>query len=196
MRIKRALAIGATLVALTAVAGCGGEDDKKTDGKGSADSTPGSAGQTAASSGLPKAADLASIAYYVNKYTPCLDLKTGAEYDANHDGDKAAWGAHEAADPSWGIKERGVCSDGSGAPIALLSVADMKKLQTAAKADDQQFLVGEDFALVPVGSQAIQGLQKSGLRFLTCDPGFSAPSGFEKRPALVEGCVLTDYFSS
>ncbi|WP_329412080.1 hypothetical protein OG802_19080 [Streptomyces sp. NBC_00704] len=196
MRIKRALAIGATLVALTAAAGCGSDDDaEKADGKSSATGTPGGS-EGGADSGLPKAADLASIAYYVNKYTPCLDLQTGDEYDADHDGDKAAWGADEAADPSWGVKERGVCSDESGDPIALLSVADMKKFQTAAKADNERLVVGEDFAVVAVGSRAAQGLQKSGLKFLTCDPAFSAPSGFEKRPGLVDGCVLSDYFPS
>lgn len=42
MRIKRALAIGATLVALTAAAGCGSDDDaEKADGKSSATGTPG-----------------------------------------------------------------------------------------------------------------------------------------------------------
>jgi hypothetical protein len=197
MRIKQALAIGATLVALTAVTGCGSDDDKDkgSGGKSPAASSSGSTGQDAGG-GLPKAADLASIAYYVNKYTSCLDLKTGADYDVNHDGDKAAWGADEAADPSWGIKERGVCSDGSGAPVALLSIADMKKFQTAAKAKNEKFLVGQDFAVIPIGSQAIQELHKSELLFLTCDPDFSAPSGFQKSPGLVDGCVLSNYFSS
>ncbi|MDQ0582387.1 hypothetical protein [Streptomyces rishiriensis] len=195
MRIRRVLVIGTTLVALTAVAGCGGDDDKKSGDKGSSASPSGSTGQDANSS-LPKAADLASIAYYVNKFTPCLDLKTGADYDADHDGDKTAWGADEAADPSWGIKERGVCSDGSGDPVALLSVADMKTFQTAAKANNEQFLVGQDFAVIPVGGQAIQELQKSELLFMTCDPDFSAPSGFDKSPGLVDGCVLSNYFSS
>ncbi|MEU5280367.1 hypothetical protein AB0G87_28595 [Streptomyces asoensis] len=198
MRIKRALAIGATLVAFTAVAGCGGDDDKGdggTGGKSPAASSSGVTGQDAGG-GLPKAADLASIAYYVNKHTSCLDLKTGADYDANHDGDRTAWGADEASDPAWGIKERGVCSDGAGDPLALLSLADMKKFQTAAKANNEQFLVGQDFAVVPVGDQAIQELQKSELLFLTCDPDFSAPSGFQKSPGLVDGCVLSNYFSS
>ncbi|SEQ67010.1 hypothetical protein SAMN04487983_100737 [Streptomyces sp. yr375] len=195
MRIKRALAIGATLVALTGAAGCGGDDgDGKSAGGGdkssaSADST----GQTTGS-GLPKASDMASIAYYLNKYTPCLDLATGSDYDANHDADNSAWGADEAADPSWGIKERGVCRDESRHPIALLSVQDMEKFQTAVKKDGSEFLVGQDFAVVPVGDTARQALQKSGLKFLTCDADFSVPSGFTKEPAAVDGCVLSDYF--
>ncbi|MDX2679446.1 hypothetical protein [Streptomyces soliscabiei] len=195
MRFRKALTIGTTLIAFTAVTGCGSNDDKgeNSGSESPAASSSGSTGQDAGG-GLPKAADLASIAYYVNKYTSCLDLKTGADYDVNHDGDRTAWGADEAADPSWGIKERGVCSDGSGAPVALLSVADMKKFQTAAKANNDKFLVGQDFAVIPVGSQAIQELQKSELLFLTCDPDFSAPSGFQKSPALVDGCALSNYF--
>ncbi|MGW0946079.1 hypothetical protein ACWD4O_26570 [Streptomyces sp. NPDC002623] len=196
MRIKRALAIGATLVALTAVGACGGGDDK--DKSGGDEKSSASAGSTeqAAGSSLPKASDMASIAYYLNKYTPCLDLSTGKEYDANHDSENSAWGADEAADPSWGIKERGVCTDESGHPIALLSVEDMEKFQTAVKKDGSEFLVGQDFAVVPVGDTARQGLQKSELRFLTCDADFSAPSGFTKEAAAVDGCVLSDYFPS
>ncbi|WP_329219482.1 hypothetical protein OG352_23270 [Streptomyces sp. NBC_01485] len=197
MRIKRALAIGATLVALTGTAGCGGDDGNDKSG-GGGDKSSASAGSTeqATGSGLPKASDMASIAYYLNKYTPCLDLATGDDYDANHDADSSAWGADEAADPSWSIKERGVCTDGSGHPIALLSVQDMAKFQAAVKKDGSEFLVGQDFAVVPVGDTARQGLQKSDLRFLTCDADFSVPSGFTKEAAAVDGCVLSNYFPS
>ncbi|MFD9394389.1 hypothetical protein ACFWBB_27745 [Streptomyces sp. NPDC060000] len=197
MRIKRALAIGATLAALTGAAGCGGDDgnDKSSSGGGKSSASAGSTEETAGSS-LPKASDMASVSYYLNKYTPCLDLATGADYDANHDADNSAWGADEAADPSWSIKERGVCTDESGHPIALLSVQDMEKFQTAVKKDGADFLVGQDFAVVPVGDTALQALQKSGLRYLTCDADFSVPSGFTKEAGAVDGCVLSDYFPS
>lgn len=192
MRIKRALAAAATLVALTGAAGCGSEDDG---GPGSADSgtSDGDGSGRSAGSSLPKASDMASIASYLNKYTSCEDLATGEEYDADRADEAAAWGTDEAADPSWAIAERGVCTDGSGRPIALLTVSDMEKFQTAAKKDGSEFLVGEDFAVVPVGDETGRSLQRSDLRFLTCDADFSAPSGFEKKPGLVNGCVLTDY---
>lgn len=80
-----------------------------------------------------------------------------------------------------------------GPPIALLVVPDMKKFQTAARSSGDEFLVGENFAVVPVGDEAIRSLQQSGLRFLTCDADLAVPSGFEKEPALVDGCVLTNY---
>ncbi|MFF3847086.1 hypothetical protein [Streptomyces sp. NPDC002328] len=198
MRTKRAFATAATLVALTTAVGCGSEDDGGTAGDGKSTAGGGnstsSSGQGATST-LPEAADMASIAYYLNKYTACLDLTTGDKYDAGHDSQDSAWGSDEAEDPSWGIKERGVCSDQGGRPVALLSVADMKTFQTAVKKDGSKFLVGQDFAVVPVGDRTIQELQKSELRFLTCDPDFSAPSGFTKEAAAVDGCVLSDYFA-
>ncbi|MGW2614712.1 hypothetical protein [Streptomyces sp. NPDC001500] len=206
MRLSRALALGVTLVALTAVGACGsgedGGDDATTatatatagnDGSGS-----GSPTAPATPGGLPEAPDTASVAAYLNRYTPCQDVMTGGDYDAGRDGDSAddgtAWGTDEAEDPAWAIEERAVCTDESGRPIALLVVADMKKFQTAAKASGDNFLLGEDFAVVPVGAEAIQGLRQSGLRFLTCDADLAVPSGFEKKAALVDGCVLTDHF--
>ncbi|WP_037676812.1 hypothetical protein [Streptomyces griseus] len=189
MRIKRALAIGAALVALSAVGACGSDDGNA--GAGGAVASAGDTGQ-AGVGGLPKASDMASIASYLNEYTSCQDLATGDDYDADH-GQDSAWGAQEAADASWAIKERGVCTDRSGHPIALLTVTDMKKFQTAAKTNGDEFLVGADFAVVPVGDEAVRSLQQSGLRFLTCDADFSAPSGYEKEPGLADGCVLTNY---
>ncbi|WP_069768309.1 hypothetical protein [Streptomyces sp. LUP30] len=200
MRLSRALTLGLTLVALTAVGACGSSED----GGGNAASAPtapstGAAGDDpadptgpAGSGGLPKASDPESIASYVNRYTPCQDVATGDAYDTGHDGD--AWGTDESEDPAWAIEERAVCTDGSGRPIALLTVPDMKKFQAAAKASGDKFLVGENFAVVPVAGQAIRSLQRSDLRFLACDADLVVPSGFEKKPALVDGCVLTDHF--
>ncbi|MER6788412.1 hypothetical protein ABT330_28020 [Streptomyces sp. NPDC000658] len=196
MRLSRALTLGVALVALTAVGACGSSADGGDDGPAAASTTP--AGDSRADTtgptgaGLPKASDVASIAEYVNRYTPCQDVATGDEYDSGHDGD--AWGTDEADDPAWAVEERAVCTDGSGRPIALLTVPDMKKFQTAAKASGDEFLVGEDFAVVPVGADAIDGLRQSDLRFLTCDADLAVPSGFEKKPALVDGCILTDHF--
>lgn len=199
MRTKRALAITAVLVALAAT-GCGSDDDKGTGG-GAGTSTAGGSAGSAGSAGsgdskLPEAADMASVAAYLNNYTSCQNMQTGDRYDSNHEGSNDSWGVEEASDPSWGIKERAVCTDASGHPIALLTVPDMKKFQTAAKRDDVEFLVGQDFAVVPVGDEAVRDLTKSELMFLTCDRDFTAPSGYTKEPALVDGCVLSDYVPS
>ncbi|MFI5872258.1 hypothetical protein ACIBAH_07405 [Streptomyces sp. NPDC051445] len=207
MRPSRSLAAGAASLALLAMlSGCGSDSESGSGTKTGADSVVGSGGgsETGAdgagtggdtgqstAAGLPQAADTASVADYLNQYTPCQDVATGDEYDDGHDGD--AWGTDESEDPAWSIEERAVCTDGSGRPIALLVVPDMKKFQTAAKSSGDEFLVGENFAVVPVGDEAIRSLQQSGLRFLTCDADLAVPSGFEKEPALVDGCVLTNY---
>ncbi|MFF1543698.1 hypothetical protein [Streptomyces sp. NPDC058291] len=207
MRLGTALTTGITLVALTAVAACGSSEDGGDDAKSTPAATTATSaaeddgsggGASTASAGLPEAADMAAIAGYLNRYTPCQDLMTGGDYDAGLDGDEAdddtAWGTDEADDPAWSIEERGVCTDGSGRPIALLSVSDMRKFQTAVKASGDKFLVGENFAVVPVDADAIHRLRQSDLRFLACDADLAVPSGSEKKPALVDGCVLTDHF--
>ncbi|MEU1186882.1 hypothetical protein [Streptomyces sp. NPDC005859] len=181
MRSKQAIAIGATFIAVTAMAGCGSDDDS-------------------AGSGLPKASDIASVVSYVSTYTPCQDLKTGDDYDNTHEGEQdsepynESWGKDEAKDDSWGIKERAVCSDKAGNPITLLTVSDMKKFQAATKKNDEVFLVGQDFALVPESESSGEFLRQSTLMLLKCDPDFSVPSGYKKEPGLVDGCVLSNYF--
>ncbi|MEU5770216.1 hypothetical protein ABZ782_30335 [Streptomyces asoensis] len=208
VRLSRSIATGAAaLTLLVTLSGCGSDSESGSGSgtKSGADSVFGSDGGADSGSetgagdstgqsttgGLPTASDMAAAADYLNEYTPCQDLTTGDEYDARNDGE--AWGPDEAEDPAWGIEERAVCTDGSGRPIALLVVPDMKKFQAAAKSSGDKFLVGEDFAVVPVGGEAIRSLQPSGLRFLTCDADLAVPSGFDKEPALVDGCVLTNY---
>ncbi|POX52574.1 hypothetical protein C3489_17845 [Streptomyces sp. Ru71] len=136
-----------------------------------------------------------TLARYVDLFTSCKEVQPGTQYDAAHDGSDAAWGAQEAADPAWGIRERAVCKDFEH-PIALLLVSDMRKFQTAAKKNNDLFAVGKNYAVVPVGDDQIQALSPSGLAFLTCDPDFSPPSGHRTEKALVDGCVLSDYFPS
>ncbi|MFI1927622.1 MULTISPECIES: hypothetical protein [unclassified Streptomyces] len=198
MRLSRSLATGAaTLALLATLSGCGSESESGSGARTGADAVFGSEAESDGGSGrtttggLPQAPDTESVASYLNRYTPCQGVVTGDEYDGGHDGD--AWGTDESEDPAWAIEERAVCTDGSDRPIALLTVSDMKEFQTAAKASGDEFLVGEDFAVVPVGDEAVRGLQRSDLRFLTCDADLAVPSGFEKEPALVDGCVLTNY---
>ncbi|EPD94351.1 hypothetical protein ACH4LN_22515 [Streptomyces albus] len=210
MRFRRALTIGAALVALGALSACQGDestgegrDNGKDTGK-AAESTQkadkgaggareeGGGGSRAAFDGLPEGPDMASIEYYLNKYTECLDLTMGEDYGADGSG-RTAWGEEEAADPSWGIKQRAVCRDNSGNPLALLTVRDMDAFQAAAKKSGDSFLVGRDFAVVPVSDDAIRQLEPSDLMYLSCESGFTVPSGYEKRTGTVPGCVLTDY---
>ncbi|MFF0001605.1 hypothetical protein [Streptomyces avermitilis] len=169
MRLQRAVVGSAALVVLSLLAGCG-SDDPMDD------------------LGLPSAGDMASIAYYLNKHTSCLDLT--AEADATD------YLVEEAGDPAWGIKERASCEGEDGGNITLFTLEDMKKFQTAVKKDDDRpaFAVGRDFAVVPENDTTVQQLSSSEMMFLTCDPDFTVPSGYKKVSGLVDGCVLSDYF--
>ncbi|MDX3668179.1 hypothetical protein [Streptomyces europaeiscabiei] len=199
MRIKQALAIGATLVALTSVTACDGDESAEGRDGGNGGANTAEATEQADKSALPEAADVASIARYVKQYTSCESLQSGEKYDSIHSGSNDSWGAVEAADPSWGtwgIKERAVCTDASGHPVTLLSLQDIKKFQNSAKRDGWEFLAGSDFAVVPFDEKAYQDLQKSDLKYLTCESDFTPLSGFTKEPAAVDGCVLSNYFPS
>ncbi|MEV7614973.1 hypothetical protein [Streptomyces sp. NPDC089799] len=175
MNMRKTLAIGAAVIALGSTAACGGGDGDD--------------------SGLPKAKNVASIQAFIKEHGECRDLTDGPAYDKSDSGsgDGTAWGEEEAPDPSWAIKERAVCQDASNHPIALLSVPDMKKFQTAAREHKEKFLVGHDFAVVPVGDDAGEQLLRAGLKILSCEKDFEIPSGFENKPGLVEGCFLTNY---
>ncbi|MFI7242201.1 hypothetical protein [Streptomyces qinglanensis] len=222
MNVRRSVALGAAVVALGALGACGSGDgeeggpSRKGGGAlpggvgaqgGAGGDTPeggdplGGGGALAGSDGdgtagqpgaLPRAGNTASIAAYLNSYVSCGSATPGPQYDASEA--PAAWGREEAADESWAIAQRGVCRDGNGRPIALLAVDDMKKFQTAARRDGGGgFLVGQDFAVVPVGDSTIRRLEPSPLMFLNCEPDFTVPDGYTKQPGRVDGCVVTDY---
>ncbi|WP_405928059.1 hypothetical protein OG554_05005 [Streptomyces griseus] len=93
----------------------------------------------------------------------------------------------------WGIKERGVCGDEKRAGTNLLVVNDMKAFQAQAKKQRRAYFIGKGFAVYAQGSTTKAALQGSGLLFLVCRDRGEIPSGYKKEPALVSGCVLTNY---
>ncbi|MEU9266217.1 hypothetical protein AB0E04_12300 [Streptomyces sp. NPDC048251] len=205
MRIRRAITIGALLLMSASLTACGDDGDAGNsdgDGKSSASASTGAgkgdSGESA-STELPEASDMASIAYYLNQYGSCLDLTPGAEYDdsslADHD---PAWGDDNMTrDPAWGIKERAVCRDNYDDSSTLLVLSDMKKFQTSMHAGNySSILIGKDFAVEPGGTETIEDLKASGLVALSCDPERQIPSGYKQEPAQVDGCVLTNYYAN
>ncbi|MBK3636000.1 hypothetical protein JHN52_24350 [Streptomyces sp. MBT97] len=203
MRLRRAITVGALLLMSASMTACGGDDDKGSgnsdgDGRTGASASSGKGGG-AAGTKLPEASDMASIAYYLNQYGSCLDLKQGAEYDdsslADHD---PAWGDENMTrDAAWGIKERAVCRDDYDDSSTLLLLSDMKKFQTSMHAKNYgSILIGKDFAVQPGGTETIQDLKASGLVVLSCDPERKIPSGYKQEPAQVDGCVLTNYYAN
>ncbi|MET7900395.1 hypothetical protein ABZS86_02585 [Streptomyces sp. NPDC005355] len=75
-----------------------------------------------------------------------------------------------------------------GAALPALASVSACGSDDATKA---RFFMGDNFAVDFSGSGS-GGLDQTGLLNLNRKPSFSAPSGYRKKPALVDGCVLTD----
>ncbi|MFF3686424.1 hypothetical protein [Streptomyces sp. NPDC002187] len=147
--------------------------------------------------GLPKAGSMAAAADFINGYTRCDDISVDPQDDDFFPGD-------EEFDADWSVTERGACGRGT----RIFMIKDAKTFQAAYKADlDKRliddpeedlgggFVIGQDFAVIPTQESAVHSLlQRGRLLMLNCHPSFGPPSGFRKEKALVDGCVLTDYF--
>jgi hypothetical protein len=137
--------------------------------------------------GLPSASDMASLASLINEHAACRDLEADPA-----DGD---YMTDESKDPAWGIKELAYCKDEHGDDITLLLIDDMQKFQKrSAKAEDS-WQIGQDFAIAAVNGETIHQLADSKMLVLSCTPDLTVPSGYKRIDGLVDGCVMTDYFS-
>ncbi|MFE3151891.1 hypothetical protein ACFXJ6_35455 [Streptomyces sp. NPDC059218] len=70
---------------------------------------------------------------------------------------------------------------------------DMKTFQARAKKQRRAYFIGQNFAVYAGSPTLLTAFQDSGLLYLLCKDREKIPSGFKKEPALVDGCVLTDY---
>ncbi|MFF4849454.1 hypothetical protein [Streptomyces sp. NPDC001194] len=209
MRMHRLVsATTTTLLCLTALTACGSDDKGGSlDGalgnqapakNGGADGSSGSDGDgKAGAPGLPKAGTMAKAAQIVNAYGACNDISTDPKDDDFFPGD-------ETYDSKWGVTERGACGKGT----RIFMSKDLKTFQATYKAEldaDRKespnkghrgkFLLGQDFAVLPDQKSVIRNaIKPGGLLILNCHPDFNPPTGYRKDPALVKGCVLTDYF--
>ncbi|KOY53442.1 hypothetical protein [Streptomyces sp. XY332] len=206
MRIQRLVAVStAALLCLTALTACGSDEgkdslndylDNQAPAKnGGTDGLGGSDGNGKA--GLPKAGSMAKAAQIVNGYGDCSDISTDPHDDDFFPGD-------ETYDSKWAVSERGACGKGT----RIFMIKDLKTFQATYKAEldaDRKespnkghrgkFLLGQDFAVLPDQKPVIRNaIKPGGLLILNCHPDFNPPSGYRKDPALVKGCVLTDYF--
>ncbi|MFJ9811316.1 hypothetical protein ACIRTB_24135 [Streptomyces sp. NPDC101158] len=209
MRTKPLLALASSLLALATVTACGGGGDTTLDDALGNNQAPARNGGTDGSGGsdgdgtagvafeLPKAGSMARAAEIVGTYTDCADLSTDPDDDDFFPGD-------ETYDERWGVTERGACGRGT----RIFMFRDLQTFQATYKADLDEdrkespnkghrgkFLLGQDFAVLPAQKAVIRAaIQPGGLMILNCHPDFAPPSGYRKDPALVEGCVLTNYF--
>ncbi|MFF4098521.1 hypothetical protein [Streptomyces sp. NPDC001903] len=206
MRIHRLVSVTTIpLLCLTALTACGSGDKggsldgplgnqapAKNGGSGGFDG-----GGKAGAPGLPKAGTMAKAAQIVSAYGACNDISTDPKDDDFFPGD-------EIYDSKWGVTERGACGKGT----RIFMFKDLKTFQAKYKAEldaDRKespnkghrgkFLLGQDFAVLPDQKPVIRNaIKPGGLLILNCHPDFKTPSGYRKDPALVQGCVLTDYF--
>ncbi|WP_159327747.1 hypothetical protein [Streptomyces tendae] len=195
MRTRGVVTVVAAVLALTAVGGCGDDED----GGGSTGVGGGGYGQSAGSGGRlmdtepqgrPSAPTMADIEAFVSARTTCTDLHM-EDVDSDYEDDPEA----EQTGKLWGIKERAVCWDAKRMGVTLMSVDDMKSFQTQARRQESDwYLLGEDFA-VTGGPTTTADLRGSGLLTLLCDPETQIPSGYTKEKGLVDGCTLTDFVS-
>jgi hypothetical protein len=147
---------------------------------------------------LPRAATMAAAARFVNGFTKCDPISTDRGSGGPSQGPQAEYG------PSYSVTEVGYC--GRRNVTTLYMIKDPKVFQTAFKAEvdakkgsgnpNSGIVIGQDFAMGSESSEAMGALLKpqAGLLMLNCHPEFNPPSGFRKEPALVKGCVLTDYY--
>ncbi|MFI5999068.1 hypothetical protein ACIA98_01390 [Streptomyces sp. NPDC051366] len=211
MRIRTVIATATTLTALLTLTACGSDDGAYAgdiasvggigaggDGNGGAPKK----GNGLGIKGLVKAGSMAEATRIVGRYTKCTEVSKAQEgYDPGE-------GPDDKYGSAYSVTERGWCNDRGDTGIFLIK--DPKAFQTAFKADvdkeyakhpnrhvNMGFVIGQDFA---VGSQSTDTMTamlnaKSGMVVLNCHPAFNPPSGYRKEPALVKGCVLTDYLS-
>ncbi len=97
-----------------------------------------------------------------------------------------------------GVNGGGECEDPAGGDgdVNFLTVEDMEAFQTAVKADEDEqddLMVGDDFAVDPSSDDQRRSLLDAGLLFLNCTPNFTAPEGSTADDGAVEGCTTTDY---
>ncbi|WP_200307833.1 hypothetical protein [Streptomyces adelaidensis] len=169
MRLKQAATAGtAALAALLLLTGCG-EDDPMTD------------------LGLPSASDMASLAHLINEHAACLDLEA--------DPSEVDYMREEARDPAWGIKERAHCVDDHNDSITLLLINDMQKFQEQSAKGEDEWDIGQNFAIAAENGETIHRLAASKMMTLSCDPDLTVPSGYKKIDGLADGCVMTDYLA-
>ncbi|WP_159056445.1 hypothetical protein [Streptomyces yokosukanensis] len=200
--LKSLLPTAVSVALLTALTGCGGGSDGHA---------------------LPSAKTVGDVQKFITRAgLPCTALSNdplgapGAPAEGfisptYHGYSGADFKEETKADAAkWSVKEGAACgkdnSDAGGWVIYLTK--DMKTFQQAYRDDVRKsvrssesdptlrrgtYLVGADFTVDPTASLQDNPLLQTDLRVLNCYPDLKVPSGYSVQPALVEGCVLTDY---
>ncbi|MER5934896.1 hypothetical protein [Streptomyces sp. NPDC002054] len=206
MRIKPLLVtITAVSALLTTLTACG-SDDSSSDAAGFGQLLEG--GDSGGKKGtgfksLAKAGSMAEAARLINGFTRCDNV--GSEpYSEYSDSSSDSHPDKKYDEKTFSVTERGYC--GRRGATSIFMIKDAKKFQAAYKAEVDRGegggnvnsgpVVGQDFAAGSQSEEAMAAMltPQSGMLMLNCHAEFNPPSGFRKEPALVKGCVLTDYY--
>lgn len=201
MRLAPLHPTAGALVLLFALTACGSDDPGSLPAAFGGGAMP-EKKQESGFKGLAKAGSMAGAARLVGGYTQCTNVSSTPEGEESESEEDAKYGK------VYSVTERGYCNDEDGTGIFIIK--DPKTFQAAIKADvDKEYaehprsqvnmglVIGQDFASGSQSSQVMASMlgPGSGMRVLNCHPDFNPPSGYSKEPALVKGCVLTDYLS-
>lgn len=197
MRLLRTLAATAALLCLGTLAAC---DDKPADRSDAPDKARGATGTPATGAA---AATLDAAHRYIQQFASCEKLSTDPKDHRLPLTDLTTVG-------QWSVTERAVCSDKTEhGEIVFYMASDMKEFQARFKQHvldkiaagnatyglHSRLFVGAHFAVTPTETPTALALSRSDLRILTCNPSFAVPAGYKKEPALVDGCVLSNFVS-
>ncbi|MFF7357604.1 hypothetical protein ACFZA1_34020 [Streptomyces filipinensis] len=218
MRNVRPLTTAALVVTLAStVVACGGDGGTgHGGGNAAAGGAPGGAavdpgadgnGKTAVA-GLVKVADMNGVVKVVKSAAQCQDFgrdqeDTHADIDGRYESSADLAAKIAATNKSFSIKDRATCYGESAIDTVrkMMLIDDMATFQAAYKKYQRsdgdtatRYFVGQNFAVQLNGrSNEEEALVRAGTLGINCSPNFVPPGGYRSEPALVDGCVLTDY---
>ncbi|MGW6884168.1 hypothetical protein ACWGEU_28340 [Streptomyces goshikiensis] len=222
MRTKQALAAAAALLALLGTASCdegagppGSQSGEVPAGKNGGLTGGGSGGDGTASgrveAQLAKVAGTDELVRLISNATTCTSASTKPKDTTFSDIDAPSEGAAAGiakTNAEWGIKERVTCDgkDASANGHELLVISDMARFESSFKARQAadlaagegdtrtRWFIGQNFAARIFATDSDEREMLSlGTLGLNCAPHYVAPPQSTTQPAIVKGCILTNY---
>ncbi|WP_406179037.1 hypothetical protein [Streptomyces sp. NBC_01006] len=186
-----------------------GKNGGRAGGGSDGDGTAGAGGRVEAR--LAKVAGTDELVRLISNATTCTSASTKPKDTTFSDIDDSSEGAAvdiARTNATWGIKERVTC-DGRDACVnghELLVISDMARFEAAFKARQAadlaageghtrtRWFIGQNFAARIFATDSDErDMLSLGALGLNCAPHYAAPPQSTTQPAIVEGCILTNY---
>ncbi|MFD9270498.1 hypothetical protein ACFWB1_19445 [Streptomyces goshikiensis] len=186
-----------------------GKNGGQAGGRSDGDGTAGVGGRVEAQ--LAKVAGTDELIRLIKNATTCTSPSTKPKDTSFSDIDGVSEGTAAAmakTNAEWGIKERVTCDgrDASANGHELLVISDMARFETAFKARQAadlaagegdtrtRWFIGQNFAARIFATDSDEREMLSlGTLGLNCAPHYAAPPQSTTQPAIVKGCILTNY---